>query len=94
MPTIKEQCEKRIRELLPELRVRKTIMEQPVRYDKEIHLEEVLTAINKSERVVDMDSLGRIRSSFFRNNFSDYDLSKPFSDQSEDFYSFLLEIIK
>ena len=124
--TIKQQCENRIRELVPELQAKEWRVIDNVaigtnHYKYEIHLEHILMAIEKVKennpiakgRIIKIDnkgelndiaiySSGEIVGTYYRPEddttfsglFMDYDLSKSFSDQSEEFYSFLYNIIK
>lgn len=109
MPTIKEQCEKRIVELVPELISWETshfiTKEAQWKYCEEIHLEHILLAIekvNQGDKTIAVDFNGGI-SAFIDNDRYEignggvkikYDLSKSFAVQSEELYTFLLEIIK
>ena len=103
--TTKDKVEKRIRELVPEL-ISQTIKDWIVKEKQasyggiEIHLEHILMAIQEKS----LPKNGGV--SFPEENQTDipalwlvgkvislYDLSKPFSDQSEEFYSFLWSIL-
>jgi len=92
--TTKDKVEERIIDLLGL---------EPI--DEEIHLEHLLMAIekvNQEDETIAIDFRGGI-SAFIDNDRYEigdggvkivYNLSKPFSDQSEELYSFLLDIIK
>ena len=60
----------------------------------EIHLEHILLAIGKQNKIKPNLELFSIQLSFGYEDNVLYDLSKPFSDQSEELYLFLLDILK
>ena len=101
MPKLKTKIEERIRSLLPEL-ISQTVKnwivkEKQASYGgKEIHLEHVLMAIEKvkmkRQKTILISDDGMFMDTFF-NNQHYYDLSKDFSNQSQEFYEFLWSII-
>lgn len=97
MPTIKEQCENRIRELVPETICRVGDMPIP----QSIELTDIFKAMKGHNIYWDyICTMGDV--SYFEMKhtgetemtYADYDISKDFDQQEESFYSFLLEIIK
>lgn len=95
MPTIKEQCEQRIADLLkwPDSADGVYILPEPDLQDILLAIEKTRGKGIKTKKTIIVSSYGMFMDSSFNHQVY-YDLSKPFSDQSPDFYSFLLEIIK
>ena len=102
--TTKDKVENRIRDLLPELI--KNEHAQMIKFDHSveyfveyypIHLEHILMAIEKVRKWYIISSRGKFadvnRYSEYGEWAEKYDLSQPFSNQSQEFYEFLWSII-
>lgn len=98
MPTIKEQCEKRIRDLIPPKIKLVEVNGFSCEFQDDLDLQDILLAIEKGKRkglgTFHISHYGTLMELENPSNNVLYDLSKPFSEQSPELYSFLLEIIK
>jgi hypothetical protein len=99
--TTKDKVEKRIRELLPETGLNLED-DEDWSFDNKIHLETILMAIEKvGGNYISISTKGEfyrvveLKKECIKEKYLiDYDLSKDFNNQSQEFYQFLLNILE